>query len=106
MNDLLALLGLIAGGLVAVGVIWKAGLVPIYRIVRKIEKAHDLILEFPEWQEKVNHSLSQLHPNGGSSIKDVVNTTKTDVSELRQLVVDHLNSPEPHGVRINIEGQG
>lgn len=96
MADLLSLLGLIAGGIVAVGVIWKAGLVPVYHLVRKIEEAHDLILEFPEWQDKVNQSLAQLHPNGGSSIKDVVDTTKSEVCQLRELVETHVKDPEAH----------
>lgn len=96
MNDILYILGLIAGGLTGLGVVWKLGLVPIYRFVRKIEMAHDLVLEFPIWQTEVNNSLRQLHSNGGSSIKDVVDTTKNEVSELTRLVTNHISDFEKH----------
>lgn len=106
MFHILTVLGIVAGSLTALGVVWRMGLVPIYRFVRKIEMAHDLVLEFPIWQTEVNKSLKQLESNGGSSLKDVVHKTRDEVSELKRLMEDHHNNPDLHVVNVNVEGRG
>lgn len=97
MLELLTNIGIIAGGLVGLGVIWQKGIRPLYRTLKRVEKVHSYILvELPEWQTKIDHGLKQLYPNGGSSIKDVVDATSRDVSELREMIATHVNNLDLH----------
>lgn len=80
ISDILTWLGLIAGGLIALGVIWTKGLRPLYRFLRRVEDVHQLIIEeLPdfmsntrEWQTSADVLLKQLKPNSGSSMFDRV----------------------------------
>lgn len=75
-----ATLGIVAGALVALGVIGKT-LLSVYKFVRRIDNANTIISELPEWQAKVNLAMKELHPNSGSSLKDQVTDLHTKVCE-------------------------
>lgn len=97
MMELLTNLGIIAGAILALGVIWTQGLRPVYRFLRRMEDMHDYILvELPEWQKKVDYGLKQLYPNGGSTILDKVDRTNTSVEEVKQMLEAHLNDRDMH----------
>lgn len=97
MIVLLTNIGVIAGAIIGIGVIWRLLIKPLYKLIRKMEQVHAIILEFPDWKHKVDEGLRELHPNGGGSIKDTVNATQTEIVEIRQLVEDHLKDPNAHG---------
>lgn len=80
-----ATLGIIAGALVALGVILKT-LFSVYKFFRGLDDASKIIKEFPEWQTKVNLAMKELHPNSGSSLKDQVTELTTKACETNDKV--------------------
>lgn len=109
MIHILTLIGLIAGAILGLGIIWTKGIKPIYRVLRKMEQVHDIILEFPEWKARVDTGLEQLYPNHGSSIHDKVMATNSAVTNLAQnvnalkgLVESHVDDQTIHrGITVN-----
>ena len=97
MIDLLTNIGIIAGAILGLGVIWTSGIKPIYRFSRRMEAMHDYILvDLPAWQNEVDKGLKQLYPNSGSSIHDKVMHTNTSVEEVRTMLEEHLNDRDMH----------
>jgi hypothetical protein len=103
MIEAISFIGVIAGGLVALGIIWKSGLLPLYHFLRKMDDVHTIILEFPSWKTGVDDKLKQLEPNGGGSMKDIVIKSGEDVRELKASVMDlkqmverHVNDTDAH----------
>lgn len=76
-----ATLGIVAGALVATGVIVKT-LINVYKFIRGLDDASKIIKDLPEWQSKVNLAMKELHPNSGSSLKDQVTALNTHVALL------------------------
>jgi hypothetical protein len=106
MIEAISFIGVIAGGLVALGIIWKSGLLPLYRFLRKMDDVHTIILEFPNWKDGVNDKLKQLEPNGGGSMKDIVTRSGNDIQHLKESVMDlkqmvqtHVNDTDAHSNR-------
>lgn len=105
MFDILTNIGIIAGAIIGLGVIWTKGALPLYRFLRKMEQVHDIILEFPEWKAHVDLGLKQLSPNGGNSLHDkiTVNTAcvehlSEDVTILKEMVEAHLSDTGAHRI--------
>lgn len=103
MIEVLTNIGLLAGALLGLSVIWRKGLKPIYRLLKRVEEVHEIILEFPEWKDRVDGGLNQLYPNSGSSIHDkvtstnrIVNETKKELDGLKALVQTHIDNPSAH----------
>ena len=104
MIELLTNIGIIAGAILGLGVIWTQGVKPVYRAARKMGEVHDYILvELPTWQKKVDDGLKQLYPNSGSSIHDKVTCTNDKVEEtgrkleeVRAMLESHLNDRDMH----------
>lgn len=82
-------LGIVAGGLLSLGVIWTKGLRPAWRFLRRIEAVHTLIIDdLPvfmentvEWQANADTVLKQLQPNSGSSMFDRVKRIEEQLKE-------------------------
>jgi len=85
-----ATVGIIAGALVALGVILKT-LINVYKFFRGLDDASKIIKEFPQWQTKVNAAMKELHPNSGSSLKDQVTAINEKICETERKV-DEANS--------------
>lgn len=96
MVEAISFIGVIAGGIVAMGIIWKSGLLPLYKFLRKMDDVHSIILEFPTWKDGVDSSLKQLQPNGGGSMKDIVKKSGEDIAELKVAVMDLKTLVEGH----------
>lgn len=104
MIDVLTNIGIIAGAVLGLGVIWTSGIKPVYRFLRRMEAMHDYILvELPTWQKEVNVGLKQLYPNSGSSIHDKVMCTNEKVTEtgnelaqVRAMFEAHINDHTVH----------
>lgn len=97
MIELLTNVGIVAGAILGLGVIWTQGIKPIYRFLRRMEDMHDYILvELPEWQKKVDMGLKQLYPNGGSTILDKVNQTNVSIEEVKRMLEDHITDRDLH----------
>lgn len=90
-------LGMVAGGLISLGVIWKLGVRPIWSAVRRVQAVHELIIEdlptfmhdMREWRMETDVTLKQLQPNSGSSMFDRVKRTE-------ELLRDHVGNDELH----------
>jgi hypothetical protein len=96
MLDFFTNLGIVAGALLALAAVLK----PLYMMVRRVEQVHTKVMvELPEWQQKVDTGLKQLYPNSGSSIHDKVTCTNDDVQALKRLVQDHISDTGAHNVR-------
>lgn len=104
MIELLTNIGIIAGALLGLGVIWSKGVKPLYRAARRMGEVHNYILvELPTWQKSVDTSLKQLYPNSGSSIHDKVTQTNRrveetgiQIEEVRIMLENHLNDRDMH----------
>lgn len=97
MIQLLTNIGIVAGAIVGLGVIWAQGLKPIYRFSRRMEAMHDYIMvDLPQWQQKVDVGLKQLLPNGGSTILDKVNETNRSVADVKRMLEEHLHDRDMH----------
>lgn len=83
-----AMLGIIAGALLALGVIGRF-LHGIYKILRKVEQTNNIIHEFPEWQCKVEKAMRELEPNTGHSLKD-------QVTDIQRLLQEHISNDDIH----------
>ena len=57
--DVATHLGIIAGGLVSVGVIWNKGIKPFIQMIKKVNKIYERVESFPDWCATVDESLSQ-----------------------------------------------
>lgn len=104
-----ATLGIVAGALVATGVIVKT-LINVYKFVRGLDDASKIIKDFPEWQAKVNLAMKELHPNSGSSLKDQVtaltekacetndkvDTLGNSLDEIRGMLQSHVEDDQLH----------
>lgn len=96
MLELFTNLGIVAGALVALGAVLK----PLYLMVRRVEQVHTKVMvDLPAWQEHVDRGLKELYPNSGSSIHDKVTNTNKEVSNVKQMLADHLNDTGAHNVR-------
>ena len=99
MLELMTNIGIIAGGLLGLGIIWTKAIRPLFRGARKIGEIHDYItVDLPAWQTKVDTGLKQLLPNGGSTILDKVDETNNSVREVKKMLEDHLKDKNAHGV--------
>lgn len=111
MIELLTNIGIVAGAILGLGVIWTSGIRPIFRAARKLGDVHDYItVDLPAWQKEVDKGLKQLYPNSGSSIHDKVMCTNTKVEEtgrkveetsrsldaVRAMLEEHLNDRDMH----------
>lgn len=97
MIELLTNIGIVAGALLGLSVIWTQGIRPVYRAAKKMGEVHNYILvDLPEWQKKVDIGLKQLYPNGGSTILDKVNNTSRSVEEVKQMLEEHLHDRDMH----------
>lgn len=114
ISDALTWLGLIAGGLIALGVIWTKGLRPLYRFLRRVEDVHQLIIEelpafmanTTEWQTSADVLLKQLKPNSGSSMFDRVARIETVVNSQPQTQIN-INDSGAHPVaRVETRSDG
>lgn len=81
LADVAAKLALIAGVLLSLGVIWKCVKTFVTR-TREIGEICESVRALPDWMEKVNTDLKQLHPNGGSSMRDELGQIKELLAEL------------------------
>ncbi|WP_330242004.1 hypothetical protein [Streptomyces sp. NBC_00525] len=97
VDEVFLWLGVVAGGLVSLGVIWTKGVRPLWRFLRRVEAVHELIIdELPafmrdtrEWQAAKDPVLKQLQPNSGSSMFDRVMRTE-------ELLQDHVSNKAIH----------
>lgn len=104
MIELLTNIGIVAGAILGLGVIWTSGIRPIFRAARKLGDVHDYIMvDLPAWQKEVDKGLKQLYPNSGSSIHDKVMCTNEKVAEtgrkleeVRHMLEEHLNDRDMH----------
>lgn len=111
MIDVLTNIGIIAGAVLGLGVIWTSGIKPVYRFLRRMEDMHDYILtDLPAWQKEVNVGLKQLYPNSGSSIHDKVMCTNekvtetgAELAEVRSMFEAHINDFNLHSSNTGIE---
>lgn len=83
--DVVTYLGLVAGGIISLGVIWNKVVKPFFLMLKKIDNMYERVEALPEWCATVDESLKQLHPNGGKSLKDRVNQTHL-------MMVEHLEN--------------
>jgi hypothetical protein len=67
----------VAAVLTALGVIWKKGIMPIYRFAKTVEK-------------HVSFVESQMTPNGGSSMRDAIQRIEERVNAIEE----HLTLPK------------
>ena len=67
-------LGAVAGSLIAVGVIWRKGLRPAARLIREFVRAADNVTE--HWPTLLTIA-EEFKPNGGNSLRDVVDRLET-----------------------------
>ena len=106
MIEVLPILGLVAGAILGLGIIWTSGIKPVWRFFRRMEAMHDyIIVELPAWQKEVDKGLKQLYPNSGSSIHDKVMCTNEKVAEtgrkleeVRTMLEEHLNDRDMHRI--------
>lgn len=104
MLDLLTNLGIVAGGIIALGVIWSKFLKPLYKFGRRVEDIHDYILvELPAWQKKVDVGLTQLYPNHGTSIHDKVMGTNKTLEDVQRMLLEHLNDGSVHSQPTHVD---
>src|SRR3954469_24103951 len=90
-------LGIAAGCLVAVGILWSKGIRPVYAFVKKLEEAHDYILvELPQWQTDVDEKIQELCPNGGESVYDKITRTDVGMTEVIATLEAHINDADLH----------
>lgn len=122
ISEILTWLALIAGGLIALGVIWTKGLRPLYGFLRRIEDVHQLIIEeLPvhmsevkdfmsttrAWQTDTDRLTKQLKPNSGSSLFDRVVRIERVVNSQPQTqinITDTGATPHVNGVDIELRG--
>lgn len=97
-TEIATYLGIIAGALVSLGVIWK-GAKMAYAFCKRIDQANSIMLEFPAWRDKVDHSMKELHPNHGTSMRDELNRISKDVCETKRLMQSHLSDPRAHSAK-------
>lgn len=92
MTPLTLLIG-IAAAITAVGVICKAAHI-VYVRIRKMDEMYHELMQMPEHRAEMamfkEQTLHELNYNSGSSLKDMVRSTK-------QLLEDHINDPDAHG---------
>jgi chromosome segregation ATPase len=89
--SLAATVGIIAGALIALGVILKT-LINVYKFFRGLDDAGKIIREFPEWQAKVNAAMKELHPNHGSSLKDQITEIDRKLNEQQMRILEVADS--------------
>lgn len=87
--ELATLLGVIAGCLVSISLIWTKGVRPTIKALRRMSEIHDVIEQLPEWCASVDDTLKELRPNHGYSIKDTVNQTHA-------MLLDHIKDENLH----------
>jgi hypothetical protein len=102
-------LGVVAGALIALGVIWKF-LIGTYKFLRYLDDSSKIIKDLPDWQTKVNAAMKELHPNSGSSLKDQVtainnkiceterkvDTMGNSLNEIRDMLQSHVDDDQRH----------
>lgn len=59
--DVVSLLGVVAGGIVSISVIWNKGLKPVYRTLRKMDQMYERIEALPDWCNSVDEKLRDTH---------------------------------------------
>lgn len=104
MIELMTNIGIVAGAILGLGIIWTSGIRPIFRAARKLGDVHDYItVDLPAWQKEVDKGLKQLYPNSGSSIHDKVMCTNSKVEEtarsldaVKAMLEEHLNDRDMH----------
>lgn len=109
MIELLTNIGIVAGAILGLGIIWTSGIRPIFRAARKLGDVHDYIMvDLPAWQKEVDKGLKQLYPNSGSSIHDKVMCTNAKVEEtgrsldqVKAMLEEHLNDRDMHRTGAN-----
>lgn len=89
--SLAATLGIVAGALIALGVIFKT-LFNIYKVFRQLDDASQIIKEFPEWQGKVNAAMKELRPNSGTSLKDQITEIDRKLNDQQGKILDVTNA--------------
>lgn len=52
-------LGIIAGALISLGVIWDKGIKPLYQMIKKMDKIYERVETLPEWCATVDASLAE-----------------------------------------------
>lgn len=80
-------LGIVAGGLIAFGVILKT-LFTVYRFFRSLDDASQIIKVLPDWQTKVNSAMKELVPNSGTSLKDQVTGVGSRLDESHKKILE------------------
>jgi len=55
--DAVSLLGVIAGFIVSVGIIWDKGIKPVYRTLKKMDQMYERIEALPDWCSSVDDKL-------------------------------------------------
>lgn len=83
------LLAALAGIVTSLIILWTKVVRPTLRIISRLSKVVDVVLDLPEWCEAVDSTLSELRPNGGGSMKD-------RVSRIYHMTESHINDPTAH----------
>ncbi len=83
------LLAALAGIVTSMIVLWTKVIRPTFRVMTRLSKVIDVVLDLPEWCEAVDGTLSELRPNGGGSMKDRVN-------KIYHMTEDHIHDQTAH----------
>ncbi len=93
---ILVIIGIVAGTVTSLAILWNKVIKPAGRSIRRGVEVYDIISSFPEWQDRVNQGLKELHPNHGSSMKDNLDRLSVDMPILRSMVEEHISNSELH----------
>lgn len=74
--NIVAWLGMAAGAIASVGIIYRQGVRPVFRWAQRLEKTMTFVEQ-------------QMLPNGGSSLRDSVNRIEARLT----LVEEHITNP-------------
>lgn len=73
----------VAAIVVALGIIWSKGVVPVYRAVLKLSAMYDTVLE-------IQTHTKELTPNGGSHMKDTVDRIERKLNNTEASLEGHI----------------
>lgn len=96
-------LGLVAGILTSLGIIWVKGVKPVVIGVRKIGAVFDKVMEYDERISEIEQRTRQLTNNGGSHMKDAVERIERKLdSELVNIYKGLSSCPYKHNIELEI----
>lgn len=100
MTPIIVMIAAIAGGLVSIGVIYKA-IRGLYRFTRTIDDMAEEVKALPEFKAEMRafkaDALHQLYPNSGGSLNDKLTRTEFKVSDTHDMLTAHIGDASIHG---------